>query len=199
MFVLIIFNLLAVLTFLFLFWCKLREDYTSSQIFTTAIYVLVGIGLGVLLSLSISRNWSFWFSLVGICLGFGLGVWRYKFRFYETLDALIFSLLPWLGMIFLSDSIVNFKLASLIASIITFATIGLYYYLDTHYKNFTWYRSGKVGFAGLATGGVFFLLRAALAVPFAFVISFSGKFEALISAIVAFIFFLLVFNLSRQI
>lgn len=194
----ILLNIIAIFVFLFLFWRRLREDYTSNQIFTTAIFVLLGIGLGILLSLEIGKNWFFWLSMLGVSLGFGLGVWIFKLRFYETLDSLIASLLPWLAVTFLSDSIVNLSLSSLVASAITFSMSFLYYYLDGHYKNLSWYRSGKVGFAGLATAGVFFLLRAALAIPFGFVLSFSGKFEALISALVAFIFFLLVFNLARQ-
>lgn len=177
----------------------MREDYTSSQIFTTSVYILLGAGLGVAFSLKIAHSWWFWFLLIGMALGFGLGVWRFRLRFYEALDSMISSLLPWLGVFFLSDSIVNLKLSSLVASALTFLLVALYWYLDSHYKNFTWYRSGKVGFAGLTTAAAFFLVRAALAIPFSFVLSFSGKFEALISAITAFIFFLLIFNLSRQV
>jgi len=193
------FNLLAALVFLFLFWRKMREDYTANQIFTTAIYAILGGALGVGIAFKFVFVWWFWPLMIGVFLGFGVGVWRFHLRFYETLDALIFSLLPWLAVFFLSDSIVNLKLSSLIASALVFGLVGLYWYLDNHYKNFSWYRSGKVGFAGLTTAAAFFLVRAALAIPFGYVLSFSGKFEALISAITAFIFFLLIFNLSRQV
>ncbi len=195
----IILNLLAAIVFLFLFWRRMREDYTANQIFTTAIYVILGGILGVAIAVKLVFVWWFWILLAGVFLGFGVGIWRFNLRFYETLDALIFSLLPWLAIFFLSDSIVNLALSSLIASVLVFGLVGLYWYLDSHYKNLTWYKSGKVGFAGLTTAAAFFLVRAALAIPFGYVLSFSGKFEALISAITAFIFFLLIFNLSRQV
>ena len=190
-------TLAGIILFLFLFWRRLKEDYPSSQIFTTAFYVLAGILLAWGLSLKVSRESWFWLELVGIILGLGIGLLRYKFRFFEVLEALALGLLPWLGLFFLKDSIENSSLASFLSFFAVTCLITLFAFLDSHYKNFNWYRSGRIGFSGLTTLGTLFLLRAAFASFFPFVISFV-KYEAILSGIAAFVFFLATFNLARS-
>lgn len=194
----IIFNIVGPLIFLFIFWKKLREDYPPRKIFTASFYILLGIGLASLVSSKFFPAWWFWADLVGMSLGFATGILRFKFRFFESLEALVIGILPWLSLIFLGDSIFNSSIASLIGFIIILLVIVLYLFLDVHYKKFTWYKSGKVGFAGLTTLGVLFLLRAAVAVSFSFVLSFLGSIDSFISGIIAFTSFLLIFNLARQ-
>jgi hypothetical protein len=191
-------SLLGIVLFLFLFWKRLKEDYLGSQIFSTAFYVLVGILAGFILSRRFFPLAWFWAEIVGIALGFSLGVLRYKLRLFEVLEALGMSLLPWLGIYFLKDSIESTSLVSFLAFFGVTCLITLYAFLDSHYKNFTWYSSGKAGFSGLATLGAFFLLRAAFASFFPFVLSFVDKYEAILSGVAAFIFFLATFNLARQ-
>ncbi len=193
----IVTTLIGIILFLFLFWKRLREDYPSSQIFTTAFYVLVGILLGYGVSLKVSRESWFWIELVGIMLGFGVGILRYKFRFFEVLEALILGLLPWLGVFFLRDSIDRSSLPSFLSFFAVTCLITLFAFLDSHYKNFSWYRSGRIGFSGLTTLGTLFLVRAAFASFFPFVISFV-KYEAILSGVAAFVFFLATFNLARS-
>jgi len=193
----IVTTLAGIILFLFLFWRRLKEDYPSSQIFTTAFYVLAGILLGYLVSLRVSQLSWFWIELVGITLGFGVGILRYKFRFFEVLEALTLALLPWLGLFFLRDSIDNSSLASFLSFFAVTCLITLFAFLDSHYKNFSWYRSGRIGFSGLTTLGTLFLVRAAFASFFPFVISFV-KYEAILSGVAAFVFFLATFNLARS-
>lgn len=191
-------TLVGIILFLFLFWKRLKEDYPSSQIFTTSFYVLVGVLLGFLVSLKVSPQSWFWFELIGIILGLGVGILRYKLRFFEVLEALTLGLLPWLALVFLRDSIINSSLASFLSFFAVTCLITLFAFLDSHYKNFSWYRSGRIGFSGLTTLGTFFLLRAAVASFFPFVISFVGKYEAILSGVAAFGFFLATFNLARS-
>jgi len=73
----------------------------------------------------------------------------------------------------------------------------LSYYLDTNYKRFTWYKSGRIGFAGLFTASVIFLVRSVLAITKVHMISFVGSGEAVVSGIMAFVGFLLLFDLGR--
>ncbi len=193
----IVTTLAGIILFLFLFWRRLKEDYPSSQIFTTAFYVLVGILLGYGVSLKVSRESWFWIELAGIILGFGVGILRYKLRFFEVLEALTLGLLPWLGLFFLRDSIDNSSLASFLSFFAVTCLITLFVFLDSHYKNLSWYRSGRIGFSGLTTLGTLFLLRAAFASFFPFVISFV-KYEAILSGVAAFVFFLATFNLARS-
>ena len=191
-------NLIGGVAFLFIFWKKLREDYPSYQVFTTAFYIIAGASLGFILSLKSFPPWWFWAGFIGILAGLGLGVLRFKFRFFESFEASIFGLLPWLSLIFLADSIKSSSVASFLAFVLAVGLIGLYYYFDKHYKNFSWYRSGRIGFSGLTVAGAFFLLRALFAIAFPFVISFVNKYEVVLSGVSAFILFLLTFNLARQ-
>ena len=191
-------TILGVAIFLFIFWNKEREDYPSGEIFSTSFYILLGIGLGVLISHKFFHSWWFWTSLVGVAAGFALGIIRFNFRFFETFEALIIGILPWVSLFFLSDSISSSSIFSFAAFAVVVALMALYHFLDRHYKSFSWYRSGRIGFSGLTVAGVFFLLRAAVASFFPFVLSFVVSVEAILSGVAAFTLFLLTFNLARQ-
>ena len=75
--------------------------------------------------------------------------------------------------------------------------MGFFFYLDSRYKRFVWYKSGKAGFAGVMTLGVYFLARGAIAMAFPFMISFVGKYDAILSGSFALVCFLLIYILSR--
>ncbi len=194
----ILVSLIGILIFLFVFWRRIKEDYASDVVFTAGFLVVAGIILGGLISKQFFPSWWFWASTVGASLGILLGIVRFSLRPFETVEAGVLGLLPWVILIFWLDSIKNSSLVSLIYSVGILALLGLFYFLDGHYKDFTWYKSGRVGFAGLTVAGFFFILRAAIAIFFPSVLSFVGKFEALVSALSAFIFFLLTFNLARS-
>lgn len=189
-----------VITFLYIFWRRLKEDYSASSIFTTSLYVLLGILVGLIVSRKFLPSWWFWLSFSGTGLGLALGIFRFHLRFFETLEACTIGFLPGLSLIFLNDSIKTSSVVSFVSFVVIAALIALFYFFDRHYKDFSWYKSGRIGFAGLSTLGIFFLVRATIAILFPFVISFVSKYEeALISGITAFIFFLLIYNLSREI
>lgn len=198
MFFSIIFNALGVLLFLFLLWKKLREDYPSNQIFTVGIFSLLGLLIFNIPSNSFIPEWWFFATFAGSFLGLLIGVLKYKLRFYETYEAYVASILPITSFMFLVDSVRVRSIVSFIYFVFTVVLMGVFYIFDKHYKKFTWYRSGRIGFTGLSVTGIFFLVRAVVASFFSFVISFVDKFESIVSGIIAFIFFLLVFNLARQ-
>lgn len=192
-----IFSLAGILTFLFLFWKKLKEDYLSSIIFTSAFSMLLGVAAGLILSKFFFPSYWFWASLVGITIGLLISARRFNLRIYEASEAAVISLLPWAILVSLADAISASSLGSLIEGVSGVLLIGLYIFLDRHYKNFTWYASGRVGFSGLTVLAIFFLLRGTIAIFTTNVLSFVEA-ETAISEILAFAFFLLVFNLSRQ-
>jgi hypothetical protein len=194
----ILLNIVGIIFFFFLFWKKLREDYDSESIFTFAVFIVAGIGIFSFVSQKILPQWWFWASCLGTTLGFMLGRLKFKFRFFESLEAATIGLLPWLSFVFLQDAISNTSLPSLIAFIVLLLVIAFYAFLDVHYKKLTWYKSGKVGFSGLTTLGVLFLIRTAVAAGFPSMLSFLGPIDSIISGVIAFTSFLLVFNLSRQ-
>ena len=194
----IIAGITGILIFLFLFWKKLKEDYSQNVVFSTAAFILAGIFIFNLTTHKyFSAGW-FWAALVGALVGLFGGVIKFKMRFYETFEALVISSFPWMALIFLVDSVSSSSFSSFIYFFVVVALIGLFYLFERGYKNFSWYRSGRIGFSGLAIAGIFFVLRALVASFFPFVISFVDKFEAIASSIASFTAFLLLFNLARS-
>ena len=170
----------------------------SENVFTTAFYVVLGIAVATIVARRFFPQVWFWASLVGALLGTVLGVLRFKLRFFETLEAGVFGLLPWLSIVFLADSVRTSRASSLIGFFFFLFLIGLFSFLDSKYKGFSWYKSGRVGFAGLVVVGFTFLVRTGLAVVFEDVLSLVGKGDAFLSGVVAFAAFLLLFNLARS-
>lgn len=194
----LIVSVVGVLTFLFLYWKRLKEDYASQVVFTSALYVLAGFSAGYLISHKFFPIWFFWGGFIGSLAGLLLAVLRFKIKFYETLDASIISFFPMILLMFMSDSAVNSSLVSFIGFVAMLFFIFVYFFLDAKYREFTWYASGKIGFAGLATLGLFFLTRSIVAIFFHDVLSFVDKSEVFVSGSLAFICFLTVYNLGRQ-
>ncbi len=197
------FNLFAIffgtILFIFIFWKKLKEDYSPEIIFTTALASLSGIFLFCLLAKKFLPGYWFWSGAFGGLIGLGFTSYKFHLRFYEVFEAMVISVLPLTAFVFLADSAASASILSFAYFVIVTALIGLFYVLDKRYKSFTWYRSGRIGFSGLSVAATFFLLRALFALFFPDVLSFVNKFEPIVSGIVTFVFFLLLFNLSRKI
>jgi hypothetical protein len=190
-------TLLGVLICLFIFWKRLKEDYASDIIFQSATFIILGIFVGSFLSSRLFPVWFFWASLIGGSIGLTLAIIRFKIKFYESLETFIIASLPWLSLVFLANSIVTSSLSSFLAFLAILFMVFLSYFLDTHYKSFTWYRSGKIGFAGIATASLIFLIRAVLAIGGVSMLSFVGKSEAIISGVMVFCGFMLLYNLGK--
>lgn len=198
MFAKILFGFFGFLVFVFLFWRRLKEDYADEVVFSSAFLILGSALLLNLVSQKFFPGWWFWASTLGAVVGFLGAVIRFKLMVFETIEALVISGLSWLSLVFLQDSISSSSAPSLGGFLATFFLVGLFFFLDAHYKKFSWYKSGKVGFSGMTTLGIFFLVRAVVASTFPFMISFVGRLDAIISGVLAFLAFLTVFNLSRQ-
>ncbi len=197
----------GVVSFLYAFWNKLKEDYTSNIIFSAGFISLIGIlvfflitKFGILTRVEFggiaSTGVLFWISLLGGVVGYLIALFKYKLRLFESLEALSIGLLYLILSVFVADTFVHMSLVSLIGSAVIALLLILFYFLESRYRDFTWYRSGKVGFSGLTTVGLFFLLRAVVAFPFPFVLSFLGRVETLVSALLTFLLFFAVYNLS---
>jgi hypothetical protein len=189
--------LLGALIFLFSFWRRLKEDYFENQIFTTGFYIFFFVLLGNVLAHYFLSSYWFLFSFMGILIGLAVSTFRYKMRFFENVEAMVVASFAPIILILGYDGIRSKHAESFFAIAVIGLLIGLYYFLSTHYKRITWYKSGKVGFAGVFVLGVFFLLRALLAVRFPDVVSFV-EYEWLISGSIAFLAFLTIVHLSRK-
>jgi len=82
-------NVLGIFVFLFIFWKRLREDYSAEIIFKTAFDILVGLLAGFLLSLKFAPIACFWLIMAGALLGLAFAIFRLRVKFYETFEALI--------------------------------------------------------------------------------------------------------------
>jgi hypothetical protein len=192
----ILVSLLGILVFLFLFWKRLKEDYIEEIVFQISFYILLGIGLGWAISFKFLPNWFFWLGFFGGVIGLAVSFFRFRVKFYETLEAFIISCLPWLALVFLENSVETSSLSSFLGfAAILFLTL-ISYYFDTHYKKFTWYKSGRIGFTGLATAGLFFSVRLILAILKVPVLSLVGESEIMISGALTITSFALLFNLG---
>lgn len=193
-----LFIVIGILTFLFVFWKRLREDYVVSQIFTTSFYIIIGIIVGYVLSVYFFYAWFFWVSLVAAISSMFLGIFKYKLSLVEIFEAVVLGLLTVFALFLFHDLISKGNVLSGVGGSVIFLLLIVFFFLDSRYRRFSWYKSGRVGFSGLTISGAFFLLRAVVAVTFGDVISFVGNIDAYLSAIVAFLSFLVLFNLARQ-
>ncbi|MBL7036320.1 hypothetical protein ISR94_00540 [Candidatus Microgenomates bacterium] len=194
----IIANILGIFVFLFVLWHRLRQDYHFEKTFTLAFYTLTGVLISYLVAKQFFPEFWFWVESLGVLVGFSIGVIRQKMRVYESFEGVLIGLLIWLSLTFMADSVVNASLASFLAFWITVFSVFLFFFLDAHYRRFSWYKSGRVGFSGLAVTGIFFLTRSVVALLNIAVISLVGSLEGILSGSLSFISFLLLFNLSRK-
>jgi len=193
----IFFTFLASLFFLFGIWNRLKEDYPAEKIFTLGFYTLLGIALGSILADNFFPSWWFWLSLLGAFVASVFGITRFKMRFFETIEALVYGLIILLLLVSLYQLIV-FEASIWTYSFLFLAVmILIFHLLDRSYKKFSWYRSGRVGFTGMAILGLFFLSRSLLVLTLPNVVSFVGRIDAVLSAAISFFSFLAIFNLSR--
>lgn len=180
-------NILGVFLFLYLFWKRLKDDYLSEKIFNSEIILLSGISLALLISRFFLSNYWFWFVILSIFISEFIISVKVKLKFFESLDAIVISLIPWLSTYYLSGSISNSSLHMFIAFWICLLLIFLFFLFDYYYKSFSWYKSGKIGFSSLAVITIFFFLRSVLII----------NFESYISGAIALTSFLLLYKLSK--
>ena len=198
-------SFLGFIFYLFFVWKKLKEDYESSHIFTVSLLTLFGVICGSLFThffifpqiqnfipkdfLNLNEAW-FWGGVGGFIVAFFISAGRANFKLSETFEPIFVGLLVW--SVFLSIAALD-----LIIFVIGSVFIMFYFALSSTYKKLSWYKSGKAGFAGLTTAGFLFLARSLLALSNLHMISFIGKFDAVLSASIAFVIFFAIYNLAE--
>lgn len=202
--------LFGIFGFLFLIWKRLKEDYQGEKIFSfgflVTLFVIIGFLVGnfmaSLISTSVVFNpaglW-FWTSFTFGIIGFVLGFYKFHLRFFEILEGAGLSFLFWFFTLILSFSIQTVDLKLLLFSVFVLLLIVFFFFIDARYKTFNWYKSGKIGFSGLTVLGIFFLVRGLVALIDPTMVSFIGKLDAIIDSVLAFVFFVTLFNLSGNI
>jgi len=195
--IVIIAYLLAAYVFVFLFWKKLREDYLPSQIFTASLISLSGLLLFTFSLNKLNSGWWFWWGFLGSIIGLFAAIYKFNMKIFETLDAWIFAGLTSLASIYLIKSINTKERENLLIFGSTLILLVIYRYLNKNYKKFTWYRSGKVGFAGLTVFAIFFVMRFTVALFYPAMLSFVGTGELLLSGGMILVSLILYLNLAK--
>lgn len=193
----ILFGIVGLFIYLFLFWRRLKDDALPGAIFTTSLYVLIGGILATIGSYYLSIQWVFWFALVGSSIGVLVGKMRYKIPTIELTEAAGLGLMVIFTFVNLDQVLVG-KYVNLLWVFTGFALIILFYFLDAHYKKFTWYKSGRIGFAGFFVFGIFFLIRGLVAVLREAMVSFVSPYDIYLSFTFALISFSVIAYLSRK-
>ncbi len=190
---------IGVLIFLFIFWKRLKEDYSSEIIFKTAFLLLVVLAVFFVSGSQFLSGWLFFIEAAGIPIGVLIAASRLRVRFFETLEAATIGFMPWLSLFFLADSVASASLSSFLGFLAILILMFVFYYLDVHYKNFSWYKSGKIGFSGLTILVLIFLARSLVAIMGITMLSFvNQRSEAAISGSITLVCLLGLYNLGRQ-
>jgi hypothetical protein len=193
----VIANILGFFLFLYLYWKRLKEDYPAEKIFNSGFILSISVFLGMFISKIFPNIYWFWIIVFIILIFEAINVFKLKIKFFESLDALIISLLPWLSLFYLSHSIQDSNLSSFIAFWFCLFLIFLFFLFNNFYRTFNWYKSGKVGFSGLSVCVIFFGTRSISSIFMKNLVSFAGYYEPFISATFFVFSFLLLFRLSR--
>lgn len=188
-------NILGLTLFFFFLWKRLKDDYHYEKIFNFGFLILLGTIIGYFVSNYIFKEYWFWIQLLITACLFMFNIIRQKMKFFESFEALIIGSLPWIGLVFLTDSVGRSSLSSFLLFWITLICVFFFFLLDSQYRKFTWYKSGRVGFAGVVTGFVFFVSRIVLYLIYPKTISFVPNFEIYFSSTFALVFFLLTYKL----
>jgi len=193
----IIANIVGCLALFYLLWKKLKEDYHYERIFNLCFSLLIGVIISFFASKYFLKDYWFWIYVLGVSLSFTFGIIRQKIKFFESFEGLVIGILPWLGLYFFVEAIRMSSLFNFVAFWIVLLLVFIFFFLDSQYRKYTWYKSGKVGFSGVVTTILFFLIRSILGIFFPNIASLAPNFESILSGTFAFSFFLLLYNLAR--
>lgn len=189
------------LLFLFMYWRRLREDYSGSLIFSSGFTFIVATLVGILVFGLISNfipdsqifdsseSW-FWGAFMGNLVALVIVKNKFKLKTVETFEADILGLLSWMCVVYAH----NLELRLFAACLLL---ISFFYFIDNRYRSFHWYKSGRVGFSGLLVAGIFFLSKMLLALATPGFVSSVGKVDILLSAVSAFLLFFSLYNLGE--
>ena len=196
MFEMIIANLLGIILLFFFLWKKLKEDYHFEKIFNLAFTILFFQIIASIIANKFFLDYWFWINLTGIVLGFVISIIRQKMKFFESYDGLVIGLLPWFSFTFFAQAVHNSSLINFIGFWIILVLVFTFLFLDSQYRKYTWYKSGKVGFSSVVTSFLFFAIRSVLGIFFAGSASLLPNFESYLSGAFAFSFLLVLYRLA---
>jgi len=200
---------IGIFSFLFLFWKRLKEDYSAPLIFSAGFslvgFVLAGSFIFNIASKYISTSgvlnpaelW-FWGAFVGFLVGLWYSIVKFKLKSVEILEASALGFSVWLALGYMLNFFKSRNVYSGLLGVAVVISIVLFYFLDKRYKSFSWYKSGRLGFSGIFVSGFYFTLRVIFASLAPTTFSIIGKIDIIFSAVVAFLLFFSLYNLSER-
>lgn len=180
----------------FFLWKRLKDDYHYEKIFNLAFFVILAQFIGFVVASNFLPTYWFWIELGFIALAFVLTIQKQKIKLFESLDGVTLGFLSWLSLYYMVEAVAKSSLSSFVAFWVCLLLVFLFFFLDTQYRRFSWYRSGRVGFSGLVTLILFFLIRLIFTFTFPYLVSLSGSFDMYLSGISLLTFFILLYRLS---
>lgn len=190
-------TILSLSFYLFLFWKRLKEDYSQDTIFDTVFSILGAFFLAIVFARFYFVDYWFWCGLSAAFAMMIIMIRKYRMKFFETLDALIIAFFPILLFFsigkWLAGSAEYFFMAVIAALLIMF-----FFFIDARYKKFLWYKSGKIGFSGLITASIFFVTVASIAILAPGMVFLSGLFDAGLAILLSLTCLYSLFKLSKR-
>ena len=180
------------LVYLFVFWRKLKEDYYQESLFSLGLTQYVFLA-GLYLVATRARLVNFYYLEMIFALG-GYLLISYWFKRdsankLEIAEGMLISF--WLVDALWSSYLGLFWGAGLsIFSAIVFVVV------NKNYKKFNWYRSGRVGIAGITALGLRSLIKGSLVLMMP--VQFPYRFAPLVFGLFAFANFMLVYKLANK-
>lgn len=169
---------------LFIVWKKLREDYPEADIFSVSMLIVGGTGAGYLLSLFLFGVLQFWVCLMGGLAALAFAAKKFSMRAFEVFEAFVPAVFVFLLILAVTQKIVRQPLwisgawpfgLNFIEPGLSLGALFIFIILNTRYRRFLWYPSGRIGFASLVTVILYFWTRSAVALFYPAVLLWSTK------------------------
>lgn len=174
----------------------MREDYDINKLFSyglaTFFAMIIGVGVGIW-----AGNYWFWLAMIAYAVMAIILIRKFHFRPIEIIEGSTPGFL-FINLLLLLHGLSRGGTATVVLFLFTVFLLILFFILKANYKRFTWYKSGRLGFASLITLGLLFLARAITSVTAPQVISHVGVLEFIPSAIISFFSFFTVYNLNND-
>jgi|GEM_PF-2580562 len=180
---------LASYTYLFIWWRATREELTSQERVAIGASVLFFMALGwfggnlasnyipTIPGFLDPKGLGFWAAIINGVLVLYLTTSRLSSNFLTFFDCHVHALL-WFSALLSGNH-----------SVLFFVSLLVYYWSRSNYKSFSWYKSGKIGFASLFSLTIYFVARAVVEFGQISLLSFAslGRFGGLLSVAAAFL------------
>ncbi len=197
MILLLIANILGISLFLFILWKKLRDDYLSQQIFSTGFFIATLIMVLKITYYLLNYPDNIFIIILILAISAIVAIRRFRFNTLEFTDSLVISFLSWHAISQLAY-ILKLDLQAALELLASCILIFVFLFLQPRYKSFNFYKSGKIGFCGMAVISLYFLYRTAIAMISDDMLFFSKFVDLSIALTVFLVSTLTTINLSAK-